>query len=297
MELTSPEAVMMTCRIRVGGACLLTLVLGGAAHMSAQAVRTSSEGAPALDVASIKPSASPGPMRMRASPGRVDITGATLRELIANAYGEPTPIPPYRVSGTLPWMETDRFDIMATLVDGAPALTPTSTRLAVRRLLVDRFKVSVRTDPRDGPAYLLTLAKESVTGAQLKPTELTCQADPATPFPLRPCDAIRIKGGQQFVMDGTGVTMAQLAGQLGAIPAIGRLVADRTGLPGRYDFTLTWAPPATAPDGAPTADNVPRDVGPSIFAALEEQLGMKLEPGRGTVETLIIETAERPAAN
>jgi bla regulator protein BlaR1 len=288
---------MMTCRIRVGGACLLTLALAGPEHMSAQAVRTSSEGAPALDVASIRPSASPGPMRMRASPGRVDITGATLRELISNAYGEPTPIPAYRVSGTLPWMETERFDIMATLVDGAPALTPTSTRLAVRTLLADRFKVSVRAELRDGPAYMLTLVKERVTGAQLKPTELTCEADPATPLPLRPCDAIRIKGGQQFVMDGTGVTMAQLAGQLGAIPAISRLVVDRTGLPGRYDFTLTWVPPASGPDGAPASGNVPRDVGPSVYAALEEQFGMKLEPGRGTVETLVIEAAERPVAN
>ena len=281
---------------RVGGACLLLMLLLDGS-LNAQAVRTAVDGAPPLEVVSIKPSASPGPMRVRASPARVDVTGATLLDLIRDAYGEPAPIAVYRVAGMLPWMERERFDITAPLREGAPPLTRLSTQLAMRTVLRDRFKVSVRAEKREGPAYTLRLVKEGAPGAGLKPTVLTCEPIAGEPFPLRPCDAIRVKGGAQFVMLGEGVTMAQLAGQLAASPVISRPVIDRSGLAGRYDFTVTWAAPPASVADSPATDAVAREAGPSLFAALEDQLGIKLEAGRGVADVLVIEAAERPASN
>jgi uncharacterized protein (TIGR03435 family) len=258
-----------------------------------QSVQMSVVGAPDLEVASIRPSTSPGPMRMRASPGRVDVNGATVEELIRNAFGEPAPLPPSRLSNVAKWMQTDRFDILGTLPPGAPPLTPQSTLLALRKLLADRFKVVVKSEMSDGPVYVLSAIRQ---GAGLQ-TAMPCDegfSPGAATAPRRPCDAIRIKGGQLFVMEGTGVRMSQLAGQLAAVPAISRPVVDQSGLTGRYDFRLEWAPPAAT--DAPPAD-LARDVGPSIVAALEEQLGLKLASARGAVERLIVISAERPTEN
>lgn len=284
-------------RRSVGGACLLTFLALGPLMVQGQVVRTAVDAAPPLDAVSIRTSASPGPMRMRASPGRVDITGATLRELIGTAFGEPTAVPRYRMIGVEPWMESERFDIMATVRSDAPPLTLAATVVALRKLLGERFKVTVRPEPREGPAFVLSPVREGVAGAQLTPTAVSCASGTAVVPPARPCDAIRIKGGQQFVMNGTGVAMPQLAAQLAAIPAISRPVVDRSALSGRYDFTLTWTPPPPANESAGAATTSAGDSGPSIFAALEEQLGLKLEEGRAVVEMLVIESAQRPAAN
>ena len=282
--------------MRLGGACLLALLVVAGVRVGAQAVQTAIDAAPPLDAVSIRPSASPGPMRMRLSPGRVDVSGATLRELIGTAFGVPTAIPRYRMVGVEPWMEAERFDIMATLQSDAPALTMASTLLALRKLLGERFQLAVGAEQREGPAFILSLVRDGVTGTQLKPTTVPCAfGGPVVP-PARLCDAIRIKGGQQFVMEGTGVTMAQLASQLGAIPAISRPVIDRSGLSGRHDFTLRWSPPL--PIDNPDPANVSgAESGPSIFAALEEQLGLRLDAGRHIVEMLVIESAQRPPAN
>ena len=287
-------------KCRAGGACLLLLVCAAAAL--AQNVRTSFDEAPPLAAVSIRPTTAPGPMRMRANPGRVDINSASLVDLIRNAYGEPTSIPPYRISGAASWMQDERFDIQATTPEGAPPLNPRSTLLALRKLLVERFSVRTKVDTVESAVYMLSrLPTAPKTAGRLMPTKATCESiDRAatSPAPSLPCDAIRIKGGQRFVMEGTGVTMAQLAGQLSAIPAISRAVIDQSGLDGRYDFTLEWAPPTpVAVDNAAPVVDGPRDTGPSVFAALEEQFGLKLEPGRAPVEVLVIESAQRPSPN
>jgi uncharacterized protein (TIGR03435 family) len=259
-----------------------------------QSVQLSIVGAPEPEVVSIRPSSSSGPMRMRANPGRVDINAATVEDLIRNAFGEPAPIPPYRLTNVSKWMQTDRFDILATLPAGAAPLTPHSTLLALRKLLADRFNVLVRSEVSEGPVYVLSAIRQ---GGGLQ-TAAPCDEDfsqGSSTAPRRPCDAIRIKGGQLFVMEGTGVRLSQLAGQLSAVPAISRPVIDQTGLSGRYDFRIESAPPVV--NDPPPGDQVVRDVGPSIFAALEEQLGLKLVSARGPVEQLIVISAERPTGN
>jgi uncharacterized protein (TIGR03435 family) len=244
-------------------------------------------------------------MRMRASPGRVDINAASLIDLISNAYGEPAPIPTYRISGVTSWMQEERFDIQATIPEGAAPLNTRSTLLAVRKLLTERFNLRTRLDTVEGAVYMLTrLQTVPKTADRLTRSKATC--DSTAPFatpqsPSMPCDAIRIKGGQSFRMEGTGVTMAQVAGQLSAMPAISRPVIDRTGLSGRFDFTLEWVPPTAAADN-PQGD-APRElrpavfIGPSVFVALEEQFGLRLESSRGPVDVVIIESAQRPTAN
>jgi uncharacterized protein (TIGR03435 family) len=287
-------------KCRVGGACVLLLLGVTAAPVDTQTVQTSFDEAPPLAAVSIRPTAAPGPMRMRANPGRVDINSASLIDLIRNAYGEPTPIPPYRISGATSWMQNDRFDIQATTPEGAPPLTPRSTLLALRKLLGERFSVRTRVDTVESAVYVLSrLPAAPKTADRLTPAKATCDstARAATPpVPPLPCDAIRIKGGQRFQMEGTGVTIAQLAGQLSAIPAISRPVIDRSGLDGRYDFTLEWVPPTSVTADAAQSD-APRETGPSVFAALEEQFGLRLESSRGPVEVLVIESATRPSPN
>lgn len=97
-------------------------------------------------------------------------------------------------------------------------------------------------------------------------------------------------------MIGNGGTMAQLAQRLMMIQSVERDVVDRTGLTGRYDFTLKWTP--AAPPRSQDADAAPpADAGPSLFAALQEQLGLKLEPQRAAVRVLVIDRLDRPTAN
>src|ERR1700688_2237636 len=102
-------------------------------------------------------------------------------------------------------------------------------------------------------------------------------------------------------LSATNLTMAQLADLLSMQPDLGRLVIDQTGLKGNYDWMLKWTPDQTAQmatgadGGRAAADAPPPDSsGPSIFTALEEQLGLKLDPRKGPVETLIIDSIEKP---
>ena len=186
-------------------------------------------------------------------------------------------------------MEDERFDINATIPEGTPPLTLPAAMIAMRRVLADRFGVRVRAQTVEGPLYrLIALSPAPNTATRLRPSTAACAAAGVVPgrgAGVSPCDAIRIKGGERFVMEGIGVLMPQLAATLSGSPVIARPVIDGTGLQGRYDFSLEFVPPGTAAEG------------PSLFAALEEQFGLKLEPGRGPIEQLVIEAADRPSPN
>jgi uncharacterized protein (TIGR03435 family) len=298
---SSRYAGLLTAKCRFAAACLSLLMCASGVRVDTQTVQTSFDGAPPLAAVSIRPVTAPGPMRMRANPGRVDINSASVLDLISNAYGEPAPVPLYRISGVASWMQEERFDIEAPTAEGTPPLSPRLTLLALRRLLVERFSVRTRVDTVEGAVYLLKrLPAAPKTGGKLTPTKTPCESvvgAATTPGPSLPCDAIRIKGGQRFLMQGFGVTLAQLAGQLSAMPAISRPVIDKTGLNGRYDSTLEWVPPMTSAGDALAPGSAPQETGPSVFAALEEQFGQRLESGRAPVEILVIESAQRPGAN
>jgi len=268
-----------------------------------QGINTSVDAAPGLDAVSVRPSnVTQGPMRIRGNPGRVDVIGASLQQMISNAFGEPASIPPFALAGLAPWMVEERWDVQATIADSSVPLSPAATMVALRAVLLDRFKLKMHVEARDGDVYLLVPRSAGLTGAALKSTTRDCvAAGAAAPLPAagspiaQPCDAIRIKGGAEFLLEAWGVTMTHLATQLSASPAIGRPVLDRTGLAGRFDLTLRFTP---APASLTDAPSPPADISaPLLQIAVEEQLGLKLQPSRAAVDMLVIDAAERPGPN
>jgi uncharacterized protein (TIGR03435 family) len=154
-------------------------------------------------------------------------------------------------------------------------------------LLADRFKLKVHFETRALPIYALVVAKG---GPKLKASEM----NPANPMETLKPKSLRIMRAGSAA--GVGVTMEMLAEILERQPEIGeghgRMVADETNLPGLYDWTLHWTPWQAKPGEASSDSN-----GPSLFTALQEQLGLKLEPAKAQVEVVVIDHIEFPSEN
>jgi uncharacterized protein (TIGR03435 family) len=268
---------------------------------------------PSFEAASVKPNRSgDGRIALFFQPGgRFMATGVTLRMLVGAAYGTPAPLPDYQLIGGPDWIGSDRFDIIAK-AEGDPQPGPQGPPpimfLMLRTLLADRFKLAVHTESRELPIYALVMSRtDGRHGPQLNPAAVDCaalrgsrgNAPPAGPPPgppagfERPPCGIRMAPGTMLA---GGVTMAQLANALSRLPVVNRIVDNRTALAGAFDLDLRWTPPqmpASPPPGAPPLPPIDPD-GPSIFTAVQEQLGLKLESQRGPVEVLVIDSAERP---
>jgi len=277
---------------------------------------------PQFEVASIKPNKSgDGRVMMGIQPGgRLTATNVTLRLLIRNAYQ----LQDFQITGGPSWLAEDHFDIVAKAPEGeatgdpfraAQTGQPSRGQLMIRSLLAERFKLVVHNETKEMPIYALIVARsDGKLGPQLKPSEVDCAAlmaagrgrgplpPPGPPGPSGPggppppC-GIRIGMGNMGV---GGSPMSQVANSLSIFA--GRIVVDKTGLAGNYDFTLTWTPdqlpqrPPGAPE--PLVNGVPIDPnGPSLFTAVQEQLGLKLDSQRGPVTVLVIDRAERPTEN
>ena len=187
----------------------------------------------------------------------------------------------YSISGKLifggpSWMNEDRFDIDAK-IDPADLPTPPPTRLQLiemlQPVLVDRFQLRVHHETRTFPAYNLVLAKG---GSKLKLS---------TAAPGGPC-GVSSQGNGIFVL--RNCWMDAIAHALWT-PS-GRTVIDKTGLTGRYDCEIHWTPDNTPADS-------PLAAGPSIFTAVQEQLGLKLEPSTAPLDVLVIDSAQKPSQN
>ena len=268
--------------------------------------------APQFDVASVKPTKNPGAsMRsVRALPGaRLTATNATLRMLIINAYA----IQPGQLAGGPEWMDSSGFDIDAK---GDAGANREQVFLMLRSLLAERFQLRYHQESRQLPVYLLTVAKK---GAHLPtPTEGGCQAaDPNAPPAGRgavrgplptPCGMPRISMMASGIsLSGGKVTMPELVRVLRMV--MGRPVMDKTGIAAPFDLQLTFArdeytaglprsmAPAKAEGGDAPLSSEPDSGPPSILSAIQEQLGLKLESGKGPVEVMVIDRAEPPSAN
>ncbi len=297
-------------------AALTAPLLMGA--LSAQAPQTA-DAAPAFEVAAIKPNNSgDGRVMMMNQPGRFIATNITLRLLIRNAYQ----VQDFQISGGPGWLTSDHFDINAKLPDGLPPAPPGPPgsgpgrlQLMIRQLLADRFKLVMHNETKDSPIYALILARsDGKLGPEMKKSETDCAAafgaargrggampPPGAGGPGGPggpggagmmnC-GIRIGPGN--IAFG-GSPLSQFANNLGNFT--GRVVVDKTGLTGNYDFNLTWTPDqqGNRPPGAPDLPVDPN--GPSIFTAVQEQLGLKLDAQRGPVEVMVIDRAEKPVEN
>jgi uncharacterized protein (TIGR03435 family) len=262
---------------------------------------------PTFEVASVKPNASGAPafLGMGFQPGRFTATNATLRELMKPAYSRRFPdyLP---ISGGPDWVDSDRYDIVATTpIDLATVIgrgdAPGAGALMLRALLEDRFKLVVHMDTEDRPVYQVVVAtRDGRPGPGLLRSDVDCAAildrmgKGERPPPVRagqgpPCSI----GPRPGRLQGNAITMAQLADVLSTFA--NRAVVDRTGLEGAFDLTIEWTPEqqGAAPPGTPGAASA-FDAAPSIFAALEQQLGLKLESARAPVQVLVIDRAERP---
>ena len=229
---------------------------------------------PQFEVVSIKPneSAEPGG-RNALEPGGYEGIGVTLRRMVALAY---MPIRNDLIVGGPSWMNTDRFDVRARFAGSPPReqLQP-----MMRTMLAERFKLRTHLEMRATRVFALTVERAGVLGPSLQPAQIDC-ANRAARQPGQPWCSFQYTDG---LLRGRGVTLDQIAGELDA----GRVVANRTGLTGRFDVDLRWTPnPAAASDAA--------DAPPGLATALREQLGLRLQPDTAPFEHLVIDSAERP---
>jgi uncharacterized protein (TIGR03435 family) len=226
--------------------------------------------------------------------GRVQATNMPVRPIITFAYQ----VAAYQLVGGPGWLTADRYDLIAKMEDSADA-TPavpganaaSAMQLALRNLLEERFKLRVHRETREMDIFALVMVKPGGgPGPALKPTTQDCAAAAAAARrgePPSPNVFCGIQGGPGKLRFG-GLPAVSLA-QAFSGPA-GRMVVDRTGLTGSWDFELTYAVEARggadAPPGDPNA--------PSFFTAIQEQLGLKLEPTKGPVDVVVIDSIEKP---
>jgi uncharacterized protein (TIGR03435 family) len=201
--------------------------------------------------------------------GRVVATNVTLGILLRWAYG----VQEFQIAGEPGWSTADGYDI--TAAPEKPA-TREQTLQMLQAMLADRFHLVLHRETKELPVYSLVIAKGGPKLAKLDDpdeTHTSMRGPVGTP------------GGGRKLMG--RATMAHLAGNLGGL-VLDSKVIDRTGLSGLFEFTLEWTQDA---GGAAVA------AGPSLFTALQEQLGVKLEAAKGPVEILVIDHVEKPSEN
>ena len=258
-----------------------------------------------FEEASVSESAPGQGMRFRAGPdGRLQIRGHHLRWLVAKAHG----VDFRRVLEGPDWSDGPRYDIEATL-PGAQPVDESRLQAMLRNLLADRFALRARIEERETPHYALVLANPGGgLGDGIRPSTTDCDAwrarmeregPPTAWVPTGPHCRLHFSLGSSRLMklDLGARTMAELATVLQL--EAGRLVQDETGLTGRFDiglefFTADSSTFRLSRDSPPPP--VPAD-GPSVFEALEQQLGLRLESRRGPVRMIVVEHAERPSPN
>ena len=205
--------------------------------------------------------------------------GYTVRFLVSAAYN----LPPRAITGGPDWIDLDRYDILAA-TPGETRPTVEQQMAMLRTLLAERFNLAFHTEPREFPVYVLTIAKG---GMKLK-ASATPDAQPmlvSTVFP-----------GDRIVLPARNAAMAEFASTLQRA-ILDRPVLDKTDLPGRYDFDLEWTYDDTQFGGnlPPLAQQTSGK--PDFFAALGQQLGLKLESSRAAIAAIVIDAVQRPSDN
>jgi uncharacterized protein (TIGR03435 family) len=236
---------------------------------------------PAFEVATIKPvESNPKSARfiVMQGPHRFVEKDYTLKLLIAAAYN----LNPKAVSGGPPWMESEHYDILA-LTPGEKQPSHDEQMAMLRNLLVARFKLAFHREPRIFPIYELEIAKG---GSKLMESTATPTEQPALISTVYP---------QRILLAARNASMADFVSVLQRA-ILDRPVVDKTGLAGRYDFNLEWAPDESQFGGEVPPASSDASV-PPFFTAIQQQLGLRLEAVRGPVETIVVDHAERPSAN
>ena len=244
--------------------------------------------------------------------GRFNAVNVPLWDLIRQAYS----VQRSQLVGAPDWTETARFDIVAKAegdIAPAPPGSPAGPlSFMLQDLLEERFKLRTHRETREMPIYALTLARsDRKLGAGLRPSTTDCAAmrgrgrggvgvgpgaPPQGPLPAgqRPLCGMRMAPNQVIA---SGVPLAQLTQVLSQLTQ--RVVIDRTGLEGNFDIDLTFTPDRMPQGPPPPGVQIPSfdPNGPSLFTAVQEQLGLKLESERAPIEVLVIDHVERPTAD
>jgi uncharacterized protein (TIGR03435 family) len=287
------RAILIACAFVLEVIAVPSAFGQGSAIQSEAAPQTANAVAkgPSYEVSSVKPNKSIDcGWRLGPTPDGFDAQCVTLLDLIRDAYGF-LMFTGDRILGAPDWAKSDKFDIAAKVDSSDVAelqkLSQDQRGMMLLALLADRFKMVIHTETRELPVFALVIAKN---GPKLK--EAT------------PDDKGTMRLGRGMLV-GQGIPITSLANILMHEPELeGRTVLDKTGLSGKYEFTLQWipeqgpgqtfpGPEAGAQAAAPPSD----DSGPSIYTALQEQLGLKLESTKGPVEFLVIDRVERPSEN
>jgi len=286
----------------------------------AQSVQTAGEGAPSFEVASIKLCRGREDSHLSILPNRLTVRNQPVQFLLKIAYGRDFGEFGFRmlsekeIAGGPDWVHGsisgyDGYDVDAKVEDSVAAKFAKlrcgsffngtceyrgQMLLMLQSLLAERFKLKVRRETKQLPVYELVIAKGGPKFLHTKfdtEDDPAHRADPTLPRPARPPCPTDMACWHYYW------SMGFMADVLSGYSEIGRPVLDRTGLEGGYYLDLEYAPQrltaAASTDNAPPAG----PAGPSIFTALERQLGLKLKPTKGPVESIVIEHIERPTEN
>ena len=295
-----PSAIgCITCHARLLAAGIAAAV--GLSMPSPLPAQSPVPGGPAFKTTAITLNTSgDGRMRFDPQPGRFMGTNVTAAMLVRFAYD----LPHFQETGGPAWLNLDRFDVVATADRN---VTPEQTRIMLRTMLADRFRLTAHTETRELPTYTLTTARaDRRLGAQLRRTQADCALanppeigafGPSPPEGLPDCGFFGFTPRTDFASGSVGLafrglTMGELAKWL--IPVLRRNVNDQTGLVGYFDADLDFIaelPPPPPPPGMPNPFEKPFG---SIFTIFPEQLGLKLESTTAPVEVLVVDRAERP---
>jgi uncharacterized protein (TIGR03435 family) len=272
---------------------------GSAASNAAATVATGDINVPPFDVVAVKPNNSDSRgMRIMFKPDGYSATNVSPKTLIQTAYG----IREDLISGAPGWTDSARYDFEAKVagadVDALKKLTPEQRRSMLQPALADRFKLKAHTETKQLPVFELVLAKN---GSKLK------EATPGDSYAngIKGPDGVP-RGGMMRMgrgeLTGQGLPISSLVSMLSQ--ELHQTVIDKTRLTGKYDFELAWTPDQGSdpmfkgPEGAqPRTDSAPDASGPSIFTAIQEQLGLRLQSSKGPVETLVVDHIEMPSEN
>ena len=276
--------------------------------MDAPAIRAqSAAGRPKFEVASIKPDPEQGLIAVRPLPGRL-IAAASVRVLMQNAYA----VPPFQIEGGPTWMDADRYAVDAKAGENA---SRAQIFLMLQSLLEERFQLRTHREARELPVYTLVAAR---SGLRLQsPKEGGCVSPVADappewaegsmagrmspPQPGQPpsprCGSVNVLLASSGArMQGGQVTMPEFVRVLSTV--LDRTVIDKSGFSGLFDVRLDFLPDAATPAlPAPPPDPAGPSVGSSIFDAVQQQLGLRLESSKGSVEVIIVDHLERPSTN
>jgi uncharacterized protein (TIGR03435 family) len=236
------------------------------------------------DAVTIRPNKSGGGTSFSTRDDSFLATNMSIKQMLIYAYGVRDGL----ISGLPGWAESARFDIHAKILEYDPKISlPRQERRAMLGVvLIERFHLKVHTEIKQLPVYELIVGKD---GPKFKASAPGGPVDPEHP------NAAPNRGGTgtnsdhgNAVLTANAVPMSTLATDLSE--QLDRTVIDKTGLKGEYDFQLRW-----------TGENVPQplpdDAPPLLFTAIQEQLGLRLQPGKGPVETLVVDRVERPTEN